>query len=268
MKYTSYNNSLSVNGMTITAMEETGEEEVTISTTTDTDGIFDMIKGLFTEYNALVNEMDSLYNAESSTGYDPLTAEEKSALSDDEIEEWEKKIKDSLLRRDSTLGNVSSAIRNVMLKGVDVNGRTMYLSDFGIETQSYYKAKENERNAYHILGDKDDPLSWNPEEGAPDLRSMIAKDPDTVVSFFTGLANNMHDELFKKMSATKLSSALTVYNDKQMKEEYDSYTEKIKKEEDKLNALMDKWYAKFSAMETAMAKLESKNNSLSSLFGG
>lgn len=70
------------------------------------------------------------------------------------------------------------------------------------------------------------------------------------------------------MSATKLSSALTVYNDKQMKEEYDSYTEKIKKEEDKLNALMDKWYAKFSAMETAMAKLESKNNSLSSLFGG
>ncbi|MFG6335520.1 MAG: flagellar filament capping protein FliD [Lachnospiraceae bacterium] len=268
VKYTSYNNSLSVNGMTITAMEETGEEEVTISTSTDTDGIFDMIKGLFTEYNALVNEMDSLYNAESSTGYDPLTAEEKSALSDDEIEEWEKKIKDSLLRRDSTLGNVSSAIRNVMLKGVDVNGRTMYLSDFGIETQSYFKAKENERNAYHILGDKDDPLSWNPEEGAPDLRSMIAKDPDTVVSFFTGLANNMHDELFKKMSATKLSSALTVYNDKQMKEEYDSYTEKIKKEEDKLNALMDKWYAKFSAMETAMAKLESKNNSLSSLFGG
>lgn len=267
VKYTSQNNSLSVNGMTITAMEET-DKEVTISTSADTDGIYDMIKGLFTEYNALINEMDSLYNAESSKGYDPLTAEEKEALSDDEIEEWEKKIKDAVLRRDSTLGNVSGAMRDVMLKGVDVNGRTMYLSDFGIETQSYFKAKENERNAYHILGDKDDPLSWDPETGAPDLRSMIAKDPDTVVGFFTGLANNMHDELFKKMSATKMSSALTVYNDKQMKIEYDDYTDKIKKEEDKLNALMDKWYAKFSAMETALAKLESKNSSLSSLFGG
>lgn len=267
VEYTSYNNSFSVNGMTLTTMEET-DKEVTISTSADTDGVYDMIKGLFTEYNALINEMDSLYNAESSKGYEPLTAEEKDALSDDEIEEWEKKIKDALLRRDTTLGDVSGTMRNVMLKGVEVNGRTMYLSDFGIETQSYFKAKDNERNAYHILGDKDDPLSWEQDEGRPTLRSMIATDPDTVVSFFTGLANNMHDELFKKMSATKLSSALTVYNDKQMKIEYDSYTEKIKKEEDKLNDLMDKWYAKFSAMETAMAKLESKNNSLSSLFGG
>lgn len=268
VEYKSHNNSLTVNGMTITAMEETNGKEVTLSTSTDTDGIYDMIKGLFTEYNALINEMDGMYNADSAKDYEPLTAEEKEALSDDEIEEWEKKIKDSLLRRDSTLSNVSGAMRNVMLSGVEVNGVTMYLSDFGIETQSYFKAKENERNAYHILGNKDDPLSWDPEAGNPDLRSMIATDPETVMNFFVGLTNNMHDTLADKMSATKLSSALTVYNDKAMKEEYDSYTDKIKKEEDKLNALMDKWYAKFSAMETAMAKLESKNNSLSSLFGG
>ena len=31
---------------------------------------------------------------------------------------------------------------------------------------------------------------------------------------------------------------------------------------------MDKWYAKFSAMETALAKMESKNNAVSSMFGG
>lgn len=268
VEYTSHNNSISVNGMTITAMEETNGKEVTLSTATDTDGIYDMIKGLFTEYNTLINEMDGLYNADSAKDYEPLTAEEKESLSDDEIEEWEKKIKDSLLRRDSTLSTVASAMKSVMMQGVNVNGVQMYLSDFGIETAGYFKAKENERNAYHILGDKDDPVSWEQEDGKPTLRSMIATDPDTVMDFFVGLTNNMHDELAKKMSATTLSSALTVYNDKAMKEEYDNYTDKIKKEEDKLNALMDKWYAKFSAMETAMAKLESKNNSLSSLFGG
>ena len=92
--------------------------------------------------------------------------------------------------------------------------------------------------------------------------------PEAVMNFFVGLTNNMHDELDKKMSATTLSSALTVYNDKQMKKEYDDYTDKIKKQEEKLNALMDKWYAKFSAMETALAKMESKNNAVSSMFGG
>ena len=265
VEYTSYNNSISVNGMTITALEETGDKEVTLSTTTDTDGIYDMIKGLFTEYNALINEMDGMYNAESAKDYEPLTSEEKEAMTDDEIEEWEKKIKDSLLRRDSTLSTVSSAMKNVMLKGVSVNGKNMYLSDFGIATLGYFASKDNERNAFHIDGDQDDATVRG---NADVLRTMIATDPETVMNFFVGLSNNMHDELDKKMSATTLSSALTVYNDKQMKKEYDAYTDKIKKQEEKLNALMDKWYAKFSAMETALAKMESKNNAVSSMFGG
>lgn len=265
VEYTSKNNNLTVNGMTITAMEANPGKEITLTTTEDTDGIYDMIKGLFTSYNELIIEMDTLYNADSAKGYEPLTSEEKDSLADSEIEEWEKKVKDSLLRRDSTLSNVTNAMKMVMMTGVTVNGKTMYLSDFGIETLSYDKAKDNERGAYHIAGDPDDLNS----KGSDDvLRAMIAKDPNTVADFFVGLTRNMHDELAKKMSPTKLSSALTVYDDKKMKEEYDQYTKDIKKQEEKLNAYIDKWYAKFSAMETALSKLQSKNNSLTSLFGG
>lgn len=269
VSYTSSTDTFTVNGMTITALEPTDpNKEVTISTKTDTDGVYDMIKDFIKAYSDLMNEMDSLYNAESSKGYEPLLSEEKDALSDNEIEEWEKKIKDSLLRRDSTLSDVSSAMRMDMMMTMQIGGKTYSLADFGIETQSYFKAKDNERNAYHILGDKDDPLSWEPEAGKPDLKSMIAKDPDAVMDFFTKLTNNLHDTISEKMSPSKMSSALTVYNDKKMKEDYDDYTKKIKAQEEKLNAYIDKWYAKFSAMETALSKLESKNSSLSSLFGG
>lgn len=265
-EFTSMNNTFTVNGLTFTALEQT-TGEVTMTTTEDTDGIYDMIKNFFTEYNKLINEMDSLYNAESSKGYDPLLSEEKDAMSDSEIEEWEKKIKDSLLRKDSTLSSVADAMKAVLLQGANVNGKQMYLSSFGINTLGYFNAADNEKNAYHIDGDKDDPNSS--VKNADDiLKSMIASDPDTVMSFFTGLANNLHDTLADKMSATSMSSAFTVYNDKQMKEEYSDYTEKIEKQEEKLNALIDKWYSKFSAMETALAKLESKNNSISSIFGG
>lgn len=267
VKYTSSTDTLTVNGMQITALEQT-DKEVTVSTKTDTDGVYDMIKDFIKAYSDLMNEMDTLYNAESSSGYEPLLSEEKEALSESEIEEWEKKIKDSLLRRDSTLSDVSSALRMDMMMTMNIGGKTVSLADFGIETQSYFKAKDNERNAYHILGNKDDPLSWEPEAGKPDLKSVIESDPDAVMSFFTKLTTNLHDTIAEKMSPTKMSSALTVYNDKKMKEDYDSYTTKIKEQEEKLNAYMDKWYAKFSAMETALAKLESKNNSLSSLFGG
>lgn len=262
--YNSSNDTVTVNGLTLTALETT-DKEVSISTKTDTDGVYDMIKDFIKSYSELINEMDSLYNAESAKDYEPLLSEEKEALSDTEVEEWEKKIKDSLLRRDSTLSNVASAMKMSMMKGIDIGGTNFYLSDFGINTLGYFGAPDNEKNAYHIDGDADDPKTKNNEDV---LRTAIAKNPDAVMNFFVGLTNGLHDTLAEKMSATKMSSALTVYNDKKMKEDYNDYTDKIKKQEEKLNAYIDKWYAKFSAMETALSKLESKNSSLSSLFGG
>lgn len=278
--YNSYNDVVTVNGMTITALEQT-DKEVSISTKTDTDGVYDMIKDFIKSYSELINEMDALYNAESAKDYEPLLSEEKEALTDTEIEEWEKKIKDSLLRRDSTLSNVGSAMKMSMMQGININGTNFYLSDFGINTLGYFGAPDNEKNAYHIDGDTDDAKTKNNAdvlraaiEGAPSssmskkMRDALEQDPEVVMNFFVGLTNNLHDTLAEKMSATKMSSALTVYNDKKMKEDYDDYTDKIKKQEEKLNAYIDKWYAKFSAMETALSKLESKNSSLSSLFGG
>ena len=265
VEYTSSKNTFEINGMTITVQQEISEE-ITLTTAEDTDEIFNMIKNFFTEYNKLINEMDGLYNADSSKGYEPLLSEEKQGLADSEIEEWEKKIKDSLLRRDSTLRNVSDAMKNVLMQGATVNGKKMYLSDFGINTLGYFNAADNEKGAYHIDGDKDDPTVANNDDK---LRAMIASDPATVQKFFAGLSKNLYDTLTDKMKAVKdTSSAFTVYNDKTMEKEYKDYTDRIKKEETKLNALIDNWYKKFSAMETAMAKLQSKNNAVSGMLGG
>lgn len=264
VEYTNNTNTFEINGLTITAQLET-DEEITLTTTEDTDGIFDMIKNFFTEYNKLINEMDKLYNADANKGFDPLLSEEKSAMSDSEIEEWENKVKESLLRRDSTLDTVSSAMKTIMLAGVEVNGKKMYLSDFGINTLGYFNAADNEKSAYHINGDPDDPSTKTEDN---DLMTMIASDPDTVMKFFTGLSNTLHDKLNELMASSTSSSAFTVYNDKDMKEEYDDYNEKISKQETKVNNLIDKWYQKFSAMETALARLESKSNAVASMLGG
>lgn len=265
-EFTSSTNTFEVNGLTISVLGET-DEEITLSTGDDVDGMYDMIKNFIVEYNKLINEMDSLYNAASSKGYEPLLTEEKDSLTDSEVEEWEKRIKDSLLRRDSTLSGVSGAMKTAMLQGVEVNGKRLYLADFGIETLGYFKSADNEKNAYHINGDEDEKDSGIRAKDN-DLKSMIASDPDTVMKFFSGLSKNLYAELDKKMARSESSSAFTVYNDKDMKEEYDSYKEKISKQEAKLNDLIDKWYKKFSAMETAMAKMQSKNNAVAGMFGG
>ena len=239
--FTSSSNTFEINGLTLTVNKETKDGEiVTLNTQQDTDAIYDTIKNFFVKYNELINEMDKLYNAESASKYEPLTKEEKEALSDDEVEEWEKKIKESLLRRDGTLSSVSSVMKEVMLSTfvTDINGKNEGDLDIG-RTEK------------------------NPDK----LKKAIANEPETVIEFFKKLSNNLYDKLTEKMARTDYSSAFTIYNDKQMDIELKSYDSKIAKEQDKLNDYIDRWYKKFSQMEVALSKLNSQESSISSLFG-
>ncbi len=269
-KYESTTNTFQINGSTYTATGVSDKnadgsfKEVTINTMDDYDGIYDTIKSFFKQYNELINEMDKLYNADPAKGYDPLLSEEKEALTDTEVEEWEKKVKDSLLRKDSSLNSVISSMTTAMMGSVSVNGKDMYLSSFGIATLGYFNAEENEKHAYHINGDPDD---TNTSEKTDILKSMIASDPEAVKSFFT----QMSDKLYKSLSSTldrvpDFKSYRKAYSDLQMNKEMDDYKAKIKKAEEAMQAYEDKWYDKFAAMETALSKLSSKQNAIGSLF--
>lgn len=263
--YNGASNTFEVNGLTITALQKS-TEPVTLTTRRDTDGVYNIIKNFLTEYNAIINEMDKLYNAESTKDYEPLTDDEKAELSESEIEKWETKIKDSILRRDSTLSSLSSAMKNIMLQGATVNGKQMYLSSFGIETLGYFSSAENEKNAYHINGDEDDAAVSSQSN---DLRAAIEADPDTVIAFFAQLSQNLYAELSKQSSSIEgVRSFGSFYDDKRMQDEYNDYNDKIKKQEEKLTAMEEKWYNKFAAMETALAKMQSNQSAVSSLLGG
>lgn len=272
IKYTGSSNSYSINGLNITAQVVTDTDgkasdanAISITTSTDTQGIYDKIKDFLSQYNSLINEITSLYNADSAKGYEPLTDDEKDAMSDTEVEKWEQKIKDSLLRRDDNLESLMSAMTSAMSGAVEVNGKKMYLSNFGIKTLGYLNAPKNQQNAYHIDGDEDDA---NSSGNADKLMTAITNDPDTVINFMQGLASNLYKSVHTKMQSSSLSSIYTVYNDKEMASEYSDYTDLIKKWEEKLEDKEDYYYKKFSSMETALSKLNSQTSSLSSLFGG
>ena len=282
-EFESTSNSFTINGLTITAKQVSGisgyeddtdaegnaikkpiYEEVSINTEDDITGVYNMIKDFLKEYNAMIKELDSAYNAPSAKGYEPLTDDEKEAMSDKEIEEWEKKVKDALLRQDSDLGGVISSVKSNMLSTFEINGQKYTLSSFGIETLGYFNSEENERGMYHIDGDPDDGItSGNTDK----LKKMIASDPDVVSSFFSQLANKVYDDLTVKMKTTEYSSIYTVYEDKKMKTDISDYKTKIDEAQKKLNAIEDKYYKQFSAMETAIGKLNSQQSSLSSMLG-
>ena len=120
-------------------------------------------------------------------------------------------------------------------------------------------------HAYHIFGDPDDADTKAEKDK---LKAAIAENPDEVIEFFTKLAQTMYDKLHDRMGSTDYSSAFTVYNDKEMKKEYESYKTKIEEEQKKMNAYIDNWYSKFSKMETALAKMQSKSTAITGMLGG
>lgn len=262
--FTNNTNTYSINGLTITATALTGDNEVTITTENDVDGIYDSIKSFISDYNSLIKEIDTAYNAASAKGYEPLTSDEKSAMTDDQIKEWEDKIKTSLLRRDSTLSSISTMMKTTMNKSYTINGKSYSLSSFGIATQSYFSSSENEKGVLHIDGDSDDSTSKSNEDK---LKAAIASDPDTVIEFFSKLANDLYTDLGKKMQGTSLRSTFKVYNDKEMAKEYSEYTTKISDKETEITTWEDYYYKKFSSMESALSKLNSQQSSLSGFFG-
>lgn len=279
VKYTNTTNDFAINGLNISVNGVTDDvadpdstdlsslndsTAISINTTTDSQGIYDTVKDFLTEYNNIINEITKLYNADSAGSYEPLTDDEKDKMSDTEIEKWETKIKDSLLRRDSSLSSVMNTMMTSMSQPIEINGKSYSLSSFGIQTLGYLNAAENKQNAYHIDGDEDDE---NTSGNQDKLMAAITSDPDTVIEFMKQLSTNLYKSIDDQMQSNDLRSRYKIYNDKEMDKQYRNLTKTIKEWESKVSDKEDYYYKQFSNMETALAKLQSQTSSISSMLG-
>lgn len=259
---TSSSSLISANGLNISLTGLTKEDgPITFSVSNDVDSVYNSIKTFLKEYNDIVKEMNTLYNASSAKGYEPLTSEQKKEMSDDDIKLWEDKIKDSLLRNDTTLDGIMQGMRSAMSSTVSYNGKNYALSSFGIMTSTDY----TEGGLFHIYGDTDDAVYAGKDDK---LKKALEEDPETVTNVLSGIFSNLRQVMSDKMAGSKTSSALTFYSDIKMKEDLKDYEEQIDDWEDRLASMEDAYYSKFTAMETALAKLQSQQSSLSGLLGG
>lgn len=259
----SANTSIDVAGVTLNLLGTTAAgETVNVTVSNDTSAVYDTIKEFITEYNSILKTMNTYYDAASASSYEVLTDDQKKAMSDDEVDKWNTKIKDSLLRRDSTLNSLISTLKTDMMGTVTAsNGKTYSLANLGITTSS---KNYNEGGLLHIKGDEDDDEF---ADSTNTLKQMLEEDPDTVKEVLSGLASNLYDSLNKKMGTSTLSSALTFYNDKEMASQLSDYKKQISDWESKLSDMEERYYSQFSAMETALAKLQSQQNSLANYLG-
>ena len=239
-------NTFKINDMTITA-NEVGKTTIKNQST---DKTLETIKDFINSYNELIKKIATSYNNDTAKGYKPLTDDEKSALSDKQVDDWENKLKDGALYKDSNAYELSNILKN-SINSLSVGG--ISLSSIGISTGQYLTTDKNERGVLNINEDK--------------LREAISKDADKVIDLISKAASSIYDKLNDKMKSSTLNSVYSVYNDKQLKKQYEDYEKSLSKWDSKIAALEDKYYSQYAKMETLLSKMQSQSDYMSSFFG-
>ena len=265
VEYTSGSNTNTVDGLTFTLQGKTegygtpNAKSVSIGVSANVDEAYNNIKAMLKEYNEIIKEMNDLFYAKAAKGYEPLSEKQKKGMSEKEIEKWENKAKEAILRRDDKLSSVLNIMKNAMAGRVEVNGKKYSLASFGITSKNY-----KEKGVLHIDGDSEDTVSAASEDK---LKKALTEHPEETMEALQEIMSGLYSKMTDAMKGTSLSSALTFYNDKEYTKLEGEYKKQYDTLEKKINKIEDKYYKQFAAMEKAMSKLNSQTNYLANLFG-
>ncbi|NGM82314.1 flagellar filament capping protein FliD [Paenibacillus sp. 7124] len=233
--------------------------KASITLTTDPQKTIDTIKGFVEDYNSLISVLNTKISEERYRDFAPLTDEQKTAMKDDDITNWTAKAKSGLLKNDDILRNALSTMREV------ISTQMGDLSSVGITTGRYYEGGKlllDETKLRQAVTD-------NPQRVLELFQGTVIAPSDGIFDKLASKINSSLDSLASRVGTNKFSSDLTSsYKEesvmgKQLKE----YNTRISTMQTNLNNAETRYYQQFTAMETAISKLNSQSSNLLSSLG-
>ncbi|MCC9088390.1 flagellar hook-associated protein 2 [Bacillus pumilus] len=272
LKMENNNNTFTQAGITY-ELKGTTDEPVSLNVSTDVDTIFDKIKQFVDKYNELVEQINGKVNEKKNRDYHPLTAEEKKAMSDKEVELWETTAKSGLLRSDSILRAGASKIRSDFYADITTSdANKIHITQIGITTSSKYKdggkLEINEKKLREAIEADPQKISQMFISGSLNVDS---KDQDKAQQQYQeqGIMYRVKNSLsaFKKSIQTKAGSTTMELKEYGLGKDLDSLTKRMSTFQDRLKMVEARYYTKFNAMDSAIQKLNNQSGYLSQLLG-
>jgi len=230
----------------------TDEEEIGFTVSRDFSSTVEAVKKFVEALNGLITKLNELVSAKDySSEYPPLTEAQKEEMTEKQIEAWEKKSKSGILSKDRNIASLISSLKNAFFSAAGGTGKTA--ASIGISTGNYFSTDKGK-----LVLDTDA------------LTAALEKNPDEVLAIFTGGSSSASSE--QQGVIYKIRNAMSNYLDtasESISSNEDSIggmEKQIEKLKVKLDALADKYYRKFAAMETALSTLNSQSYYLSQLF--
>ena len=256
--YTSDTNKISASNVTYN-IAAAGTTTVTVSQ--DTDTIISNVNQFVTDYNKMIDELNTKYNETQYSGYDVLTTAQQNSMTSDQITKWNDKAKSGLLYHDKNVGDVISSMRQAIYTPVDsVDSDYNTMMSIGITSAT---------DQGHLTLDQDK------------LKKALAADPDCVYQLFSssgdvtdsagntttdynkeGVVNRIYDSVNKDLSVMKdYAGTSTESSDgSTLGDLISDLKTKMSDFQTQMDAYEDTLYSKYDAMETAIQQLSSSMN--------
>ena len=290
-------NNISINGLNLTLKAESTVTE-TINVNTDVDGAYKKIKEFVDEYNKLLDGFNSKLSEKTYRDFQPLTDEQKEAMSEADVKLWEEKAKSGLLKNDQTITNMMQKMRQDLYKEVEGFGG-MY--DIGITTGSWrdngkltideIKLKEALRNDSEKVLNTLFKTSDIPEQ------TINSSDSETVKAEKLALMNQRSSQmgafsrvydnltsgikdivsksgpgseaaLLRSVKSNILIDYVTSGSRSLIDKDVSEIDKRISRETERLASLESRYWKQFTALEKAMTQMNSQSSWLSQQFGG
>jgi flagellar hook-associated protein 2 len=275
----------------------------TVNVESNVDGIMDKVKGFVEDYNAMIDNLNGQLKAKSYRDFQPLTKEEREAMTEKEIELWEEKAKSGLLRNDESITRMLQTMRSGLYDNVYTGGTVnqegtplagfKHLTELGITTGNYQSGgkleinEEKLRAAINANPDGVVQLLFKtsdikvPDGNGEDARIAAANkraNTGLVERLFNDMIGGMKEivrrsgtgedaSLFRNVQSNMLIDFVTSGSISVMDRSIMNIGTRIANEERLLMGREDRYWRQFTAMEKALEKMNQQSGWLQSQLG-
>ncbi|MEC0207171.1 flagellar filament capping protein FliD [Paenibacillus lautus] len=267
------NNNLELDGVSL-SLKGVSSSPVVVNVSKDISAVKNTIMDFVNLYNDTIDKLRSKTSETLFRDYKPLTDEEKSGMTEKQIELWESKAKSGLLRNDSIIEETIYSLRNALAQGLESTGSFKSLSDIGIDFKSFLDGGVTELGKLKIDESK--------------LEQAIIDHPDEIVNLFTQVPTadksnpkerfaqtGFADRIYQTLQTQSSKISKKIGNGTNSEAVDNSYygnllkdlNSKILSMDDRLERIETRYYKQFTAMEKAIQQLNSQGSWLSQQLG-
>lgn len=296
-------NGVSYNLVGVNASSQTSN----VTVTANSDTVVDNMKKFIDDYNSVISKINTKLTEKKDSDYPPLTDAQKESMSEDQITAWEAKAKVGILRNDDYLSSLMTQLRGAFSTPVYNNydssntgtGKiSLSFGSYGTGAVGIDTSTDYTDGGKLVLKDETK-LKSAIENNLDDFKKLFTGDSDSTLSTnqsYIGSKKYKEDGLFTRIDSIlrdyvaapglgedgtySLAGTMNIFVNKQydytstgsggqntLPDQVYAKTSQISKLNTQMSDAETRYYAKFTALETAMNALNSQQSALTSMLG-